>query len=521
MTDVGASAEPLSGPGCGCPEGRRLTLSRRSLFKALGGTALVGASLGDVQLAFGASGPRPHVLVTVILPGGMDGLTLVPPLGDPGYAAARPVIAVPASAAMSVDRMFGLHPALAPLFPYWHAGTFGVVHAVGQEAPTRSHFEAMDELERAAPDSALRTGWLDRTLGAIPMTTALEAVALGDGSVPGLLRGEHAKLAANSLQDIVLPVDTDVTPTATWRKVFATLHAGARPEVLTPLKTLVDVVDTLHKLPDPNQPPPPPPAPPKPTKPTPKPSASTPPAVAAATRSASATASASGSPSATVSGSAMAKSMRTAAPSASPSESPSVTPSAPPVVTPVPTPHAAIAVPKTPPQYPGGGFGDGLRDIARLIKADVGLRLASVSRGGWDYHTNIGPVDGGQGSMAGDLNELATGLAAFAADLGPHYDRVTVVTLTEFGRRVEQNGNNGLDHGHGCVTLLLGGGIQGGRVHGTWPTLAPSRLDQGDLAATTDYRLILAEILTRQMGVGSVTDVFPGLPAKTLGVVRA
>jgi len=149
----------------------------------------------------------------------------------------------------------------------------------------------------------------------------------------------------------------------------------------------------------------------------------------------------------------------------------------------------------------------------------VGLRLASVGRGGWDYHTNVGPVDGGRGSMAGDLGEIAMGLAAFATDLGPHLKRVTVVTLTEFGRRVQQNGNNGLDHGHGSVVLMLGGGVAGGRVHGTWPTLAANRLDDGDLAATTDYRTILAEILTEQMGVTSVAGVFPGLPARRLGVI--
>jgi len=534
-----ASDRPAgTAPGCGCEEGRRLTLSRRSLFKALGGTALVGATLGDVQLAFGAT-PGAHVLVTVVLSGGMDGLTLVPPLGDPGYAAARPVIAVPPSAAMTVDRMFGLHPALAPLYPHWRNGTFGVVHAVGQEAPTRSHFEAMEELERAAPTSTLRTGWLDRTLGALPMTSALEAVALGDGAVPGLLRGEHPKLAAGSLDDIRLPVDLDVTPGATWRKVFATLHADARPEVKAPLATLVSVVETLRTLPEPKQAPPPPPPttpPPPPPRVTATPVATVPATAARTTKAPPVPTSASGSPTATAAATAVASGSPSASASASASGSPSTTasptataatatrtppvsPSTSAVALSTPAPSAAAALPAGPPTYPESGYGHGLRDVARLIKADVGLRLASVSRGGWDYHTNIGPVDGGGGTMAGDLGELANGLAAFAADLGPHLQRVTVVTLTEFGRRVEQNGNNGLDHGHGCVVLMLGGGIRGGKVHGTWPTLAAGRLDQGDLAATTDYRTILAEILTEQMGVASIADVFPGLPARRLGVV--
>jgi len=516
MTDVPEGA-------CGCAEGRRLSLSRRGLLKALGGTALVGATLGDVQLAFGAT-PGAHVLVTVVLSGGMDGLTLVPPLGDPGYAAARPAIAVPPSAALRVDRMFGLHPALAPLFPRWQDGTFGVVHAVGQQAPTRSHFEAMEELERAAPDSTLRTGWLDRTLGALPVTGALEAVALGDGAVPGLLRGEHSKLAAGALDDVRLPVDTDLTPAATWQKVFSTLHAGAREEVRTPLRTLVDVVENLRRLPDPARTAPVvrptlPPTP-SPTR-SPSPSASptrspSPSASPSPSRSGSAspspTASATGSPSPSASRSASVAPTRAATP----------TPAPPPAPTPTPTPTATpTPVPSGPPAYPNGGLGTGLRDIARLVKADLGLRVASVGRGGWDYHTNIGPVDGGGGTMAGDIAEVAQALAAFAADLGPHWRRVTVVTLTEFGRRVAQNGNNGLDHGHGCVVLLLGGGIRGGRVHGTWPTLAANRLDDGDLAATTDYRTILAEILTGQMGVPSAVDVFPGLSPRRLGVVAA
>ena len=130
--------------------------------------------------------------------------------------------------------------------------------------------------------------------------------------------------------------------------------------------------------------------------------------------------------------------------------------------------------------YPGGGFANRLRDVARLVKAKVGLRVATIDLGGWDMHTNLGNVNGGD--MRNNLDGLAKALAAFATDLGPSLADVTLVTMTEFGRRVQENGNAGLDHGRGGLMLLLGGGLVGGQVHGKWPGLAPAALDNGDLA---------------------------------------
>jgi uncharacterized protein (DUF1501 family) len=169
-------------------------------------------------------------------------------------------------------------------------------------------------------------------------------------------------------------------------------------------------------------------------------------------------------------------------------------------------------------QWPGGGFAEQLRDVARLIKADVGLRVAAVDIGGWDMHTNIGTPDGGD--MRNRLGELAGALGAFATDLGPSLDDVTVVTMSEFGRRVEANGNSGTDHGHGGLMLLLGGGLVGGKVHGRWPGLAGSALDQGDLAGANDYRDVLAELLQARMGVGNWKSIFPGHNYRKLGVFR-
>jgi uncharacterized protein (DUF1501 family) len=131
-------------------------------------------------------------------------------------------------------------------------------------------------------------------------------------------------------------------------------------------------------------------------------------------------------------------------------------------------------------------------------------------------HTAIGKVDNGE--MKNQLGELATTLAAFAADVGPAMADTTLVTMSEFGRRVQENSNAGADHGHGGVMLLIGGGLVGGQVHGKWPGLSAGALDHGDLAGPNDYRDVLGELLVRRMGVGSVSDIFPGHQYNRIGV---
>ncbi|HET8684486.1 MAG TPA: DUF1501 domain-containing protein, partial [Micromonosporaceae bacterium] len=132
--------------------------------------------------------------------------------------------------------------------------------------------------------------------------------------------------------------------------------------------------------------------------------------------------------------------------------------------------------------------------------------------------TNVGRVD--DGYLARHLAELSKGLAAFAGDLGDRLDDVTLVMVTEFGRRLEQNGSGGLDHGHGGVVLLLGGGLNGGKVHGRWPGLAASALDHGDVAGANDYRDVLAEALERRFAITDVATVFPGHTYRRLGAYR-
>jgi uncharacterized protein (DUF1501 family) len=170
--------------------------------------------------------------------------------------------------------------------------------------------------------------------------------------------------------------------------------------------------------------------------------------------------------------------------------------------------------------YPDGELAEGLAQLAHLVKADVGLRVACIDVGGWDHHSNLGTVDSGE--MKSSLTMLGGALAAFAADLGPRFDEVTVVAMTEFGRRVAENANGGTDHGHGAAALLLGGGLAGGTIHGQWPGLSPVVLDHGDVPGANDYRDVLGEVVTRRLGLGAdaLAAVFPEHRMQPLGVTR-
>lgn len=162
--------------------------------------------------------------------------------------------------------------------------------------------------------------------------------------------------------------------------------------------------------------------------------------------------------------------------------------------------------------YPGNSFGSALQAIAQLVKLQVGLQVAAIDLGGWDTHENQGT--NGQGQFAGLVGTLSQGLTALYTDLTNHVNSLTVVVMSEFGRRVRQNGSIGTDHGHGNIMLVLGGGINGGRVYTAWPGLAEEQLDERqDLKITTDYRQVLGEIVMRRLKNPRLLDVFPNGPA--------
>ena len=406
---------------CGCPEGRA-AFSRRGFMKLLGGTtALTATTLGGARVAFGAPGEATgNVLVVLSLRGGMDGLSVVVPTGDPGLAAARPAIGIPQSRLTRLDSMFGLHPAMAPLVPLWRSKKLAMVHAVGMEAPNRSHFAAMDEMERAAPGSSLRTGWLDRMMGQVPAST-FTVSSVGSSRLPRSMAGPNPEFGMTTIGGVTLAFGEDSTPLAAWQEALAAVNAGAMPLVATPMTTALDAVGSLRGAP------------------------------AAGTG------------------------------------------------------------------YPDAEPAPALKELARLIKADLGVTAAAVDFGDWDMHENLGASD--KGWMYDQLTDLSGALAAFAADLGPLFSKVTVVTLSEFGRRVKENGTGGTDHGYGNVSLVLGGSVLGGKVYGRWHGLAADKLVSGDLAVTTDYRQVVGEVLTKKCGVDSLGAVFPGLKAEPLGLL--
>lgn len=162
-------------------------------------------------------------------------------------------------------------------------------------------------------------------------------------------------------------------------------------------------------------------------------------------------------------------------------------------------------------EYPSGRLGQNLQQIARIIKANAGLEVAFTDVGGWDTHVNeVGPLPH-VGQLANLLRDFGDALAAFSRDMGDRMADITIVTMSEFGRTVKENGDRGTDHGHANVMFVLGGAVRGGRVYGDWPGLEQEQLYEGrDLNVTTDFRTVLSELVLKQMGNREVATVFPG-----------
>jgi uncharacterized protein (DUF1501 family) len=169
--------------------------------------------------------------------------------------------------------------------------------------------------------------------------------------------------------------------------------------------------------------------------------------------------------------------------------------------------------------YPRSQFGQRLAQVAQLIKSDVGLEVAFADVGGWDTHVNQGAANG---QLATRLDEFAKSIAALVTDLGDRMDDVVIVTMSEFGRTARQNGTGGTDHGHAGSMFVIGGNVAGTQVHGRWPGLAPEQLNEGrDLALTTDFRAVFAEVAGKHLGASHLDRIFPGYQAsKAPGLLR-
>jgi uncharacterized protein (DUF1501 family) len=168
--------------------------------------------------------------------------------------------------------------------------------------------------------------------------------------------------------------------------------------------------------------------------------------------------------------------------------------------------------------YPKSQFGTRLKQIAQLIKSNVGLEIAFADVGGWDTHVNQG---GATGQLAQRLDDFAKSIAALTTDLGTGMENVVILTMSEFGRMAKQNGNGGTDHGHAGAMFVIGGEVKGKKVYGKWPGLAPEQLYEGrDLALTTDFRSVFSEIAVKHLGATNTSAMFPGFNSAThLGIL--
>jgi uncharacterized protein (DUF1501 family) len=375
------------------------------------------------RLAFAPhnTAPRGDTLVVIFLRGAADVLNMVVPHGENAYYQLRPSLGIPRpddisskkeDRAINLDGFFGFHPSMQALLGPWRSNQLAIIHACGAPDESRSHFKAMELMERGVDDEhGPASGWIGRHLATLNTGNSSPLRALGMGTRPQRsLSGSVPVSALRSIADFHLGGD----PRA-LQQMRAALNTVYADDVLG--QDTLSIMDTLETL-DPL----------------------------------------------TYSGSRDVK-------------------------------------------YPDSEFGLALKQTAMLIKAEVGLEVSAIDVGGWDTHFAQGSI---AGLMPNLMKDLADGIAAFHADMQDHMKNLTVVTMSEFGRRASENGSLGTDHGHGSMMMLLGGNVEGGKVHGVWPGLQDGQMiGPGDLAVTTDYRDVLSEVLVKRLNNPATNEVFP------------
>jgi uncharacterized protein (DUF1501 family) len=378
-----------------------------------------------------------EILVVVFLRGGCDGLSLLSPYDDGIYRANRGELALPLAGANAPLRLdprnpsyntssFGLNAKMPHLKELYDGGSLALVHACGLDDDTRSHFDAMDYMERGTPgNKTTSSGWITRHLQTTPASAGLIPVIAAGTEAPASLLTYNGAVAMANPRNFGLNTH--------WRY-------NRREENYPMLRVLEDFYPQRSSYPG-----------------------------AAAGRRTLET----------------IKAVRAADPGSY-------------------TPRAGVA-------YPGGSFGSALQTVAQVVKMEQGLRVATVDFGGWDTHDNQAYSDG-TGYLPDRLGALSQGLHALANDLVDYLGRLTIVVMSEFGRRLGRNASNGTDHGHGNVMMVIGGNVNGGKIYGNWPGLVD--LDQGqDLRITTDYRVVLGELIYKRLGNVNLGSIFPGLTA--------
>lgn len=401
-------------------------------------------------------------LVVIYLRGGADPLHFIPPVGDPIYHRIRPKIAIPGQKdkgdrkalvfpdgftmmGKKFNDYFGLNPYMESLIPLMEQGVVAPILNVGSTHGTRSHFDAQDYMERAAPGmKTVQEGWLARYLRLTkkPYDKPLRGIC-ARSLLPRSLRGRYPVLAGNN--------DAEQMP------VFEELYAmsnmvnrTARDDAKVQRGSRLD--DIPNK--DGEQP--------------------------------------------------MLKKKVLTQDAARDIITESGTNSA------IRLKALKEALKKgSNAKYPGGGLGGQMRDIAKVIKANVGLEVAAADYGGWDHHSDQGDVNGRASRMLGHVAEC---LAAFYKDLGPRMESVMVLVMSEFGRTCHENGNYGTDHGRGGFMLAMGNMVNGRQIYGKWTGMEEHQLDYGRfMPVHTDFRLVFAETLYKLFDFNAFDyDYFPG-----------
>lgn len=421
------------------------TFTRRQLLHttaALSRLTALPTWLPRLAFAPAQSAPRGDTLVVIFLRGAADVLNMIVPHGEAAYYARRPTLAIARPddhkvnaelRTVDLDGFFGLHPMLRVLLPAWQAKQLAIVHACGAPDDSRSHFQAMELMERGVERATgPASGWIGRHLATHNTGNQSPLRVIGFANpLPRSLRGPVPAAALKSIADFHLGGDPKAV--AALQSALAAIYANdpalSNDETLGAIgQDTLAVMRLLDQL------------------------------------------------------------------------------------------NPTTYQPSRAASYPSSDFGLALQQVAMLIKAAAGLEVAALDLGGWDTHFIQG---GSQGQMAQLLSDLGQGLAAFHADLYDHADQLSVVVMSEFGRRLQENGSFGTDHGHGSAMLLLGGNVRGGLVHGQWPGLADEQLvGPGDLAVTTDYRAVLGEVCLKRLGNPQLNAIFPDYTPQLLNIVR-
>ena len=463
-----------------------MNVSRR-LFVRNGGIALASVGLLPVlgpeflqRAVFGAeptAGKRKKTLICIFQRGAADGLSVVVPHGDADLYKLRPTIAIPRplagnnQTALDLDGFYGLHPALAPFLPIYKSGHLAAIHACGSPSGTRSHFDAQDYMESGAPGSkAVTDGWLSRTVLSCPEDKAnhspFRAVALG-GAMPRSLQGD--------VQAMAIP-DLKTFGVGTSGNLAARYDGKSNPE-----QTRRQARRGKNA-----------PAPVAPPAPSANPAAMMQPAKTPAPAG----------------GGGIASGFETLYDSAVGDVLHGTGQESFEAISLLKKANPGSYTPARGANYPNGKFGESLKQIAQLVKADVGVEVAFAEMGGWDTHAAQGST---QGQLSLRLREFGQAISALYYDLGDRMNDVVILTMSEFGRTARQNGTGGTDHGHATCFFALGGDINGGKVLGQWPGLAPEQLNEGrDLALTTDFRAVFGEVAVRHLGAQNMPRLFPG-----------